>query len=187
LPQENQTCYGQRDFTRDVIAYEGLRKVGLRAQDAGKTPMACGDPLGGRWGGGPYVTDFSLYGSSHVGLMAAVIERTDDPSILQIDCLKTDFFHDKAYPTYLYFNPHAEEKDVRLDVGDKPVDLFDAVTHSFLKRGVQGKTMVRLPADGAVVLVLAPAGGKVSRQGRKLLIDGVVVDYRAGSANQTKE
>ncbi len=36
LPPENQTCYDQREFSRDVIAYEGLRRAGLRPQDATK-------------------------------------------------------------------------------------------------------------------------------------------------------
>ncbi|MCL5279063.1 MAG: hypothetical protein M1376_04055 [Planctomycetes bacterium] len=45
LPPENQTCYDQRDFSRDVIAYEGLRRAGLRPRDAGKVPCACGEPL----------------------------------------------------------------------------------------------------------------------------------------------
>jgi hypothetical protein len=127
LPPENQSCYDQREFSRDVIAYESLRRVGLRPQDTNTTPCACGDPLGGRWGGHKYASDFSLYGSSHVGLMAAVIERTDDERILQLNCLKTDSFHENAYPTYLYYNPYNDVKEVRIDAGGKTVDLYDAV------------------------------------------------------------
>ena len=43
-------------------------------------------------------TDFGLYGSSHVGLMAACIGATNDEKILQLDLLATDFFHAPAYP-----------------------------------------------------------------------------------------
>jgi len=33
--------------------------------------------------------------------------------ILQLDCLATDFFHDRAYPTYLYYNPYALRRRFR--------------------------------------------------------------------------
>jgi hypothetical protein len=176
LPPEHQSCCDQREFSRDVIAYEGLRRVGLRPQDAGKTPCACGDPLGGRWGGHMYVSDFSLYGSSHVGLMAAVIERTDDERILQLDCLKTDFFRDEAYPTYLYYNPCNEARQVRIDVGSQPVDLYDAVQHVFVSRQASGNTSLQLPPDTAALIVLTPAGGLVTHDGFRMLVDGVVAD-----------
>jgi hypothetical protein len=182
LPPENQTCYDQREFSRDVIAYEGLRRVGMRPQDAEKIPCACGDPLAGRWGRQPYVSDFSLYGSGHVGLMAAVVERTKDERILQLDCLKTDFFHEEAYPTYLYYNPYNETKQVYIDVGNRPVDLYDTVRHTFVSKRVSGKTSLQLPPDTAALIVLTPAGGFVTRDGPRMLVDGVAVDYRVDSS-----
>ncbi len=184
LPPENQTCYEQRESFRDVIAYEGLRRVGLRPQDANKIPCACGDPLGGRWGGHKYVSDFSLYGSSHVGLMAAAIERTDDEKILQLNCLKTDFFHAGAYPTYLYYNPYSEAREIHVDVGARPVDLYDTTRHEFVNRRVTGKRSLRLAPDSAALIVLAPAGGIVTHEGNQLLVNGVVVDYHAGSVSR---
>ncbi len=180
LPPENQTCYDQREFARDVIAYEGLRRVGLRPQDADKTPCACGDPLGGRWGRLEYVSDFSLYGSSHVGLMAAIMERTDDERILQLNCLKTDFFHEEAYPTYLYYNPYNERRAIHIDTGSRAVDLYDAVQHAFVRKRASGKTSLELPPDTAALIVLTPAG-VVTRDGPRMLVDGVVVDYNAGA------
>jgi len=168
-----------------VIAYEGLRRVGLRPQDAHKTPCACGDPLGGRWAGHKYVSDFSLYGSSHVGLMAAVVDRTDDEKILQLNCLKTDFFHAGAYPTYLYYNPHSEAKVIHINVGSQPVDLYDTIRHQFVNRGVSGKTLLRLASDSATLVVLAPADGIVTHNGNKLSVDGVVVDYHANVSRAT--
>ena len=179
LPPENQTCYEQREFSRDVIAYEGLRRVGLRPQDTDKTPCACGDPLGGRWRGHEYASDFSLYGSSHVGLMAAVIERTDQEGILQLDCLKTDFFHERAYPTCLYYNPYGQRREIHIDTGSLLVDFYDAVQHSFVHRRAGGKTSLALPADTAALIVLTPAGGAINRDGSRMLVDGVVVDYNA--------
>ncbi len=180
LPPENQTCYEQREFSRDVIAYEGLRRMGLRPQDADKVPCACGDPLGGRWGRHAYTSDLSLYGSSHVGLMAAVVERTDDEKILQLNCLTTDFFHEDAYPTYLYYNPCNEVREIHIDAGARPVGLYDTIRHSFVRTRVSGRTSLELPGDTAALIVLTPAGGVVTRDGPKMLVDGVVVDYDAG-------
>jgi len=185
LPAENQTCYDQRESFRDVVAYEGLRRVGLRPQDANKIPCACGDPLGGRWGGHTYVSDFSLYGSSHVGLMAAVIDRTEDEKILQLNCLKTDFFHARAYPTYLYYNPYSEAKEIHLDIGTQPVDLYDTICHQFVSRWASGRTPLRLAPDSAALIVLTPAGGTVTYDGEKLLVGGVVVDYHANASRAT--
>ena len=96
-----------------------------------------------------------------------------------LDCLATDFFRDKAYPTYLLYNPYRKDKMVRIDVGDKPVDLYDAVAHAFVVRGACGQTPLRLAADQAAVVVLVPTGGTVARNGSKLLVNGVVVDYQA--------
>ncbi len=182
LPPENQTCYDQLSSTRDAIAYEGLRKVGVRPQDEKRNPCACGDPLSGRWGK-PMPSDFSLYGSSHVGLLAAAVGPTSDPAILQIDCLATDFRHCKADPTYLILNPYAEGKEVRIDVGPKRVDLYDAVSQTVVASNVCGATALKLAKDSAVVIVLTPVGGKVTRQGTKRLVDGIVVDYRAEVKN----
>jgi len=182
LPPQNQTCYDQRELFRDTITYEGLRRVGLRPKDANTTPCACGDPLGGRWGRQDYVSDLSLYGSSHVGLMAAVIERTSDGRILQVNCLKTDFFHEEAYPTFLYYNPYEETREIHVDAGSRPVDLYDAVQHAFVARRAMGKTSLQLAPDSAALIVLTPAGGRVTRDGRQLLVDGIVVDYDIGES-----
>ena len=141
--------------------------------------MPVGDPLGGRWGGHKYVSDLSLYSSSHVGLMAAVLDRTDDEKILQLNCLKTDFFHDSAYPMYLYYNSYREPREIHVDAGAAPVDLYDAISHAFASRRVRGKTPLRLAPDSAALIVLAPAGVVVSRCGDRLLVDGVIVDYHA--------
>ena len=42
-----------------------------------------------------------------------------------------------------------------------------------------GQTFFNVPSDEAVMLVLVPSGGTETRQGRRLLVDGVVIDYNA--------
>jgi hypothetical protein len=104
--------------------------------------------------------------------------------ILQLDCLATDFFHDRAYPTYLYYNPYDVAKEVQIDVGPDARDLYDAATNGFLKKNVKGLSSFSLPADTAAVVVVAPARGAITRKRNKKLINGVVVDYvSSGSAS----
>ncbi len=122
-------------------------------------------------------TDLGLYGSSHVGILGGIIKRTSVEGILQLDLLKTDYFHADAYPTFLYYNPYASAKTVEIDVDSAATDVYDAVTNQFLGRNVRGIAQITIPADSARIVVLAPAGGKLRRDGKRTLIGDVVVRY----------
>ena len=111
-------------------------------------------------------TDLGLYGSSHVGILGGIIKRTNVECILQLDLLKTDYFHAEAYPTFLYYNPYASAKTVEIDVGPEATDVYDAVTNQFLQRNVRGRAQVTIPADSARIAVLTPAGGELRRDGK---------------------
>lgn len=151
------------------IAYEGLRryKVEDGVMDTSVSPYATGDNA----------LRLGLYGSSSVGYLGGIVRTTNVEKILQWDCLKTDFYHDTAYPTYLYFNPYDTPKTVSIDAGSDCVDLYDTVSQTFLKTDTSGITDFNIPADSAVVIVLAPAKGTVTIEDNKKLIDDVVVDY----------
>jgi hypothetical protein len=168
-PARNQSSASWTGDPLHVIAYEGLRK-----EWNGRSPVATGDPVRMDWGP---KTDLGLYGSSYVGFFGGIIAPTSDPRILRLDCLATDFFRDPAYPTYLYYNPYRKPKTVGLDVGPEPKDVYDATRDAFVARRVRGKTSLHLAPDNAALIVLAPAGGKVRRDGMRTLVDGVVVDY----------
>jgi hypothetical protein len=147
-----------------------VRSIFVRAtSDA--SPFATGDDME-RGGYG-----LGLYGSSHVGSLAAVVERTGVDGILQLDCLKTDFFHEHAYPTYLYYNPYDAERTVALELGDSPKDLYNPITHELIGQNVKRRTGLRIAADSALLVVVAPAGAVRKQDGRRVLLDGVVVDY----------
>ncbi|GAG65491.1 unnamed protein product [marine sediment metagenome] len=174
--QDNKVWCDEND-PNYCLAYEGLRKHSR--DNIGKRPYATGDAMGHS-----FPSNLGLYGSSHVGYLAAVVNRTNMEKILQLDCLATDFFHEKAYPTYLYYNPFPEYKKVKIEVGTQLVDLYDLVSQTFLKRNVSGTVVFNIMSDSAMVLVLAPAGGKVSYQKGKMIIDGIVVDYRHNGKNK---
>jgi hypothetical protein len=134
------------------IAYEGLRRYKKEGGviDPSVTPYATGDNA----------LRLGLYGSSSVGYLGSIVRTTNVEKILQWDCLKTDFYHDTAYPTYLYFNPYDTPETVSIDAGSNCVDLYDTVSQTFLKTCISGVTDFNIPADSAVVVVLAPAGGE---------------------------
>jgi len=122
-------------------------------------------------------TDLGLYGSSHVGILGGIIQRTNIDAILQLDLLKTDYFHAEAYPTFLYYNPCPNSMSVKIDVGPVATDLYDAVSDKILQHNVQGETHFTIPTDRARVIVLAPAGGEIRREGKRTLINDIVVRY----------
>jgi hypothetical protein len=127
------------------------------------------------------VTDLGLYGSSHVGILGGLIRPTNIEKILLIDLLKTDYFHAPAFPTYLAYNPYPTGRKIKLTVGDKPCDIYDCVSKSFLVRQARQSVRISIPADSARVLVLAPAGGRMTREGLHTLINDVVVDFNNGN------
>jgi hypothetical protein len=170
LPEGHESCAFWKDDPNGLIAYEGLRH-----EWDGKGPYATGDPVVMKWGP---ATDRGLYGSGYVGMLGSIIRPTNEEKILQLDCLATDFYRPPAYATYLYYNPHDVAKQISLDVGPQPRDLYDACTDTFLSRHARGHTTLVIPADSAVLLVLPPSGGRETQEGAKTLVDGVVIDYR---------
>ncbi|MEZ5042830.1 MAG: LamG-like jellyroll fold domain-containing protein [Saprospiraceae bacterium] len=165
--QDASDWSSQNDPDR-VVGYEALRE-----QWEGQSPFSTGDALGGQWA----ATNLALYGTSSIGYLGAIVAKTNDPKILKIDLLKTDFYKEAAYPTYLLFNPYSTSKTVELAVGDDLVDLYDALSESFILESASGIVAIIIPANEAVVLTLAPAGGAVSYHQNKMLINGVVVDF----------
>ncbi len=174
-PADHQSSAFWAETSRGVIPYEGLRRWGIIGWEV-VSPYATGDAMRNKWA----KTDFALYAGSHAGVFGAIISRTNVEGILQLDLLATDYFRGPAYPTYLYYNPYGEEKVVELQIGLDTKDLYDAVSKTFLARGVQGVARFSLPSDSAAVVVVIPAGKEVVREGKKLLVEGIVVDWQAG-------
>lgn len=181
MPKAHQTIPGLASETKDVIAYEGMiRKSSYKEHETLKAPVAQGD--GPLWvaGENPPESQFSVYGSGHVGIFGSIIKTTNVPGLLQLDLLATDFFRDKAYPTYLYYNPYTTAKTVKLKTPyGKKLDLYNTVTGKFIARNVTSGRSIKLLPRAAAVIVYVPSGGKISYEGKKMLVNGVVVDYHA--------
>jgi hypothetical protein len=156
-------------------------------------PYATGDPIRLGWGvpkaePGEYLSEkkkwfsrtshnLSLYMGNHVGFLGGIVSLTNVPGILRWDCLATDWYHAPAYPTFLFFNPHLTAKTFEMRLGSKASDLYNAVTHQFVKHNVRDATTLTLAADSAAVMVIAPLNGKLTHYGRQTLIDNIVVDW----------
>ncbi len=169
--QDNFSWSGNYD-PGSVIGYEALRQ-----SKSGRSPYATGDAIDGGWG----QTNLALYGSSHAGYLAGIVDTTDVPMILKLDLRATDFFSSGAYPTYLLYNPYEESKEVLIDIGSTSSDLYDMVSKEFAAVGVDGEVPLTVPSDEAIVIVVVPSGGVVTYEYDKMLVDGIVVDYRSGN------
>lgn len=161
------------DRPEKVIPYEGFKK------DCNNIQLyAAADPSYNRtaWGLGPNTTDLSLYSGSFMGILGSIVAPTNDPKILQLDCLKTDFYRDSAYPTYLYYNPYDVTKSVQVSLSSSS-DLYDTVSGDFIATNVSGNVSFNIPADSAKVIVVCPANSTVSYSNNKTMINGVFAGY----------
>jgi hypothetical protein len=179
MPDEHETIPQLAEVTKGVIGYEGIiKQSSYKAHENLKGPVAQGD--GPLWvpGQNPEESQFSVYGSGHVGIFGSIIRTTNVKGILQLNLLATDFFSDKAYPSFLYYNPYTSKKKVSIEVeqGTK-VDLYNTVSGSFVARNVSSRKKIKLAAESAAVIVCVPSGGKITYEGSKMLVDGIVVDY----------
>ena len=160
-----------------MIGYEALRE-----KLNGLSPVSTGDALGGGWAG----TNFALYGTSAIGYLGSLIDETNVEKILKLDVLKTDFFHGAAYPTYLLYNPYSTTQTVQFDAGAAASDIYEALTETFISKNVSGKINLTLPANQALMVTITPAGGTLTYNRHKMLINNVVVDYQQTAKPYTR-
>ena len=167
--QDNETWTQQYD-PHSSIAYEALREY-----PGG--PYGTGDAMNGNWA----QTNLGLYGSSHAGILGALIDTTDVQGILKLNLLATDYYHNGAYPSYLFYNPYAVEKTVIVNFTGGPFDIYDAVSNQVIITNASGNTSIPLPADGAIIAVLLPAGSAIGYDLNKTLVNDIVIDYNSGN------
>lgn len=178
IPDEHQSIPELKHHTKGVIAYEGLiRQAHFEEYEHIKAPIAIGD--GPHWvDGNPDVSQFSVYGSGHVGIAGAIISATNVDNILQLDLLATDFYRNAAWPSYLYYNPNQEAKSVTISVGEKSLKIYDAIQRKIIRENVKGDFTFDISRENAALLVMVPQTAGISEKNGKLYADGVVIDYR---------
>jgi hypothetical protein len=168
VPAEKQSDYYWKEDKDHVIAYEGIQHYSKEGIEFFVSGMKEDVP-------DIIKTNFGVYGSAHVGYLAAVASNTNQEKILKLDCLATDFFNKKAYPTYLYYNPYEEEKEVEIDVGFPKKSLYDSVQNKILMENVAGIVKLKIPTDSARVIVLIPADSKLKKKGGNIYANDVFI------------
>ena len=175
LPDQNQDSE-EWSHLYDPNSYIGHEA--LRQNQSAVSPYATGDAISGGWG----MTNLALYGSSHVGILGGIIDTTNVEAILKLDLLKTDYYSNKAYPTYLFYNPYSLDKTVNINVGNETKDIYDAVSNVIIKSSVSGETSITIPADAPVIAVILPSGSPIVYINNTASVNETVIDY---NLNQT--
>ena len=125
---------------------------------------------------------FSVYSTSPVGILGAMVKTTDVEAILSLDCNVTDFYAARPYPVHMYYNPYDETKTVTYEVsGEGPVDLFDIISKKYMARNVAGSARIELPADCAAVITELPAGTQIAASAGRLVDksdNNKIISYR---------
>lgn len=177
----------KKEITKNVIAYEGIRKADDygKASVKGITPVSLGD--GPKWvKGQPDESMYSLYSSSQVGIFGAIIKKTNVEKILQLDCNVTDFYAKNEFPTYLYYNPYEEEKEISFSGQEGTFDLYDALTQTTLFSGAKAGDTFTIPAKGARLIIVLPNGSKLEKNKNQITSNGKVVTYLSDSSTSIK-
>ncbi|NVO09924.1 MAG: hypothetical protein HXX16_08195 [Bacteroidales bacterium] len=167
-----------KNMTHGIIGYEGIRKIDDYSKPTlkGISPVSIGD--GPKWvAGQPKESMFSLYSTSIVGVFGAIVNKTEVEGILALDCNATDFYAERKYPVYLYYNPYTEDKTVTY-TSKGNVDLFDIISKKYLAKGGNGNVGINLLAGEAALVVILPAGTPLSAQGSKIKANDVVIAYK---------
>ncbi len=159
-------------FQYDPEAYIGYEA--LRQNQWGSSPYATGDAISGGWG----KTNLALYGSSHVGYLAALIDTTTVKKILKIDVCKTDFFQ-HAFPTWLYYNPYEEQKEIQLLLPNT-CDGWDLISNRYVFRSLSGHQLLSLGAKQTILLTLIPVGTDIYYHQDQMSAGNQVIDYHSG-------
>lgn len=176
----------KKELTKNVIAYEGIRKTDDYGKERlkGISPVALGD--GPKWiENQPDVSMFSLYSSAQAGIFGAIVKKTNVEKILQLNCNATDFYQHRDFAEFLYYNPYETEKSVKFIQEDKsPYDLYDVLTQEHLGNNVQGETEFIIPAKSARLIVVLPANSKITLRGETFSVGGIPIAYANNKTNQ---
>lgn len=179
IDEQHQWAPELRNLTANNIAYEGLRKADDYGKESlkGVSPVAIGD--GPKWiDGNPTESMFSVYSSSPVGILGAIVDTTNVKGILKLDCNATDFYSQKPYPVYLYYNPFDEDKVVEYTSAQQ-ADLFDIVAKEYVARNIVEKGAFTIPAKAARIVVELPVETELTKEGQCIVANKqYIISYK---------
>ena len=175
IPDENQWLPELKGITKNVIGYEGVKKIDAYNKERlkGVSPVALGD--GPNWVvSQPEESMFSIYGSAHVGIFGAIIEETNVKQILKLNCQATDFYAENNYPTYLYYNPYKVSQEINYhNESNERVDLYDIVTGILVASNIEKVGNFTIPADEAALIIVIPTGSQIEHRDGRVFVNGI--------------
>ena len=159
LPRNMQS---KPDLTEDV-PYEALHR-----EENGKTPYATGD----------FHDHRSVYGGSLILWLGEIIRPTEHPYILQLNLSLADFLTETSYPTFLYYNPYGDRRQIthRLPIG--AFDIYCLNRHAMVSTRTEGSFVIELDALETFIVVVIPAGSTPQVDGPVLKMGNIVVDFQ---------
>lgn len=175
--QQDATAWSNANDPKQVMGYEALRQ---KLQNL--SPFSTGDAVQGGWA----ATNLALYGTGSIGYLGAIVEKTNVDKVLKLDLLKTDFYGSTAYPTYLIYNSHPTAQNIQFAAGNTPADIYEALSEQFVLQNVSGTVSLVIPANQAAIVSICPAGGSISFEKNKMLVNGVVVDFDQHTQSYTR-
>ena len=194
---QSSNFFSPTDIEASFIAYEGLRKYQKgfhwnadgnsksNFTDYSHSPYASGDSFTYAWGGN---SDYGLYGSSHVGMFGATIDKTNVSQILKVDLNALDYFGEDTYPTYMFYNPYNQAKEINYTKEDASNRLYDAINKTWLTTSGSGKNVTFYASPNASTIVVElPADGEITTSGGVYYLNGRYVTASRSSLNMTVE
>jgi hypothetical protein len=170
LPENLQDSYAWASANDPMacIPHESMKEVWQE-----KSPFATGDAIRGGWA----ETNLSLYSGSSVGYLAAVVETTNIPEILQIDLNKTDFYGDNTFTSWMYFNPTGTGKQVTVTLSPGSFGVYESITENVLFSAASGSIQINVPSGEVRLIRLYETGQEPEAHDGKLYIGDDVLDY----------
>lgn len=136
LPRENQS----RPDLPPMFPYERLSR-----EEKGHSPYATGDFAGHR----------SIYGGAYVMWLDAMMQPQGDPWLLRWDLTRTNFLNRDLPPTFLYYNPWPEEKQIAIEAAHRKGKIVDLAQGRPVKlRADKGELTLR-PFEARVIEIRA--------------------------------
>jgi hypothetical protein len=178
IDDQHQWLASKKEISKNVIAYEGIRKSDdyKREDLKGISPVAIGD--GPKWTQGqPDISMFSLYSSAQVGIFGSIVRKTNVNQILQLNCNATDFYGDNSLPTYLYYNPYDSVTQVCFYQTGTTSDLYDALTKEYVVRNAGEEACFDIQPKSSRLIIVMPPNSEVKKVNGKYLLNDKVVAY----------
>lgn len=94
-----------------------------------------------------------------------------------MDCNATDFYSQRNYPAYLYYNPYENAQLVTYVSSRKSFDLYDIVAKEYVARNMHSGQKISIPAKSARVIYELPTKTRIKIKNGKVIANNQIISY----------